>query len=100
MAKKLVIDLDVFNNCYEKLDTATVEMESIQKKLAKAMEEMLKNGWVGEGSDAFNSQFEASWVDGIEDRVAVMKRMCEQINNAITQYKPIETAAANITISR
>ena len=100
MARKLVIDMDAFETCATKLESATKEMTSIQTNLAKAMEELLNNGWVGAGSTAFNTQFDASWVEGIADRVAVMERMCEQVNYAKSQYQPIVDAADKITISR
>lgn len=100
MAKKLVIDLDALNKCYKKLTTATEKMESIQKNLHDAMNEMLKNGWVGDGSKAFNKQFESCWVDGIQDRVDVMKRMCEHLENAKKYYEPVYEDADKITINR
>lgn len=100
MARKLVIDMDAFDKCYTKLTTATSEMESIQKNLQLSMDEMLKNGWVGAGSKAFNAQFEKSWVEGIQDRVDVMKRMCEHIQNAKKYYEPVNDAAEKITINR
>lgn len=100
MARKLVIDMDALDTCYEKLSTATEKMESIQKNLQTAMNDLLENGWISDGSKEFNKQFEGSWVDGIQDRVDVMKRMCEHLKNAKTYYEPIQDTADNLTISR
>ena len=100
MAKKLVIDIEAFNKCYTDLTNATNDMESIQTNLQKAMEELLDNGWVGAGSKAFNTKFESDWVEGIQDRIDVMKRMCEHLENAKKYYEPICEAANKITLDR
>ncbi len=94
MAKKLIFDLDEITKCRNELDTSKTELEAIQKKLQGAVDTLVDaNGWQSDGSSAFVEQYNTSWVEGINDRTAVMQRMISHLDFACSKYEPVETEA-------
>lgn len=101
MARKLTINLEAMEAAESKLRSAVEDLTDIQEALKSAMEEMLneKTGWSGDGSKGFHTQFETSWVEGIEDRKAVMLRMCDHLSEARKAYGPIVEEAENLKLT-
>lgn len=100
MANKLTINLEAMEAAETKLRSAVDDLTDIQKALQSAMEEMLKEtGWSGDGSSGFNRQYETSWVEGIEDRKAVMLRMCDHLSDARASYRPIVEEAERLKLT-
>ena len=100
MASKLTINLEAMEAAETKLRSAVDDLTEIQKALQQAMEEMLReSGWKGSGSESFKKQYDTTWVEGIEDRKAVMLRMCEHLSNARRIYEPIVREAENLKLN-
>lgn len=99
MAKKLKINLDEFQRAKTKLEDSLSELTSIQEELKKTIEDLVQEkGWKSDGSAEFVNQYNSSWVEGIDDRKAVMERMCEHLENAIQEYEPIVTEAEQLKL--
>lgn len=100
MASKLTINLEAMEAAETKLRTAVDDLTEIQKALQQAMEEMLReSGWKGSGSENFKKQYDTTWVEGIEDRKAVMLRMCEHLSSARRIYEPVIREAENLKLN-
>ncbi len=100
MASKLTINLEAMEAAETKLRSAVDDLTEIQKALQQAMEEMLReSGWKGSGSESFKKQYDTTWVEGIEDRKAVMLRMCEHLSSARRIYEPVVREAENLKLN-
>ena len=90
MAKKLVIDIEKFEDCERKLREYAEELTNTQKTLQTAMETLVNDdGWKSTGSSEFEKKYNESWVAGINDRHDVIIRLADHIQEAIKEYKPI-----------
>lgn len=99
MAKKLLIDLDEIRRCEQKLVDSRENLIEIQDNLQKAMEVLISgDGWKSGGSAAFYSKYEASWIEGIDDRTAVIQRMIEHLQTAHKNYEPVVKKAEALKI--
>lgn len=99
MAKKLKINLDEIRSAKSKLEDSLRELTSIQEDLKQTIEDLVQEkGWKSDGGNAFVDQYNSSWVEGINDRKAVMERMCDHLENAIHEYEPIITEAEQLKL--
>ena len=95
----LKFDLEAMEKCVTELKTAVGELETIQKNLQKAMDDMTSaGGWVSTGSKEFESKYNTSWIEGITDRKGVMNRMIEHLEEAQRQYRPIQDEAEQLSL--
>lgn len=97
--RKLKVNIDDLRTGEQELQDAMDDLVTIQKNLQTAID-ALKNdgGWDSNGADTYMKTYESNWIAGVDDRKAIMERMCENIRAAIAEYEQVECNAKNLQI--
>lgn len=99
MARKLVIDIDEFEKCENKLRDYAEELTTIQENLQKAMDDLnSEKGWKSDGSGEFVNKYNTTWGEGIRDRHDVIIRMADHIKVAVEEYKAVVEKADSLKL--
>ncbi len=96
---ELRINVDEIRQCKTELYKATEKMEDIQANLQKAMDDLTASGgWKSTGQSYFIKQYETTWVEGAKDRIDIMKRLCDNLENALLEYQEVVEEANRLNI--
>lgn len=101
MAKKLIYDLEELEICKGKIDDYTDVLTNIQNNLKDIIDELTESGggWDSAAAKEFIKSYDSSWTEGINDRIDVMKRMSEHLNDAITEYTSVTEQLDGLNIT-
>lgn len=73
--------------------------DGIIKNLEIAIEELTAvDAWDSTGSAAFKAKYEATWVAGSKDRIAILERMCEHLDKAQKLYSLVQNKAEQLSL--
>ena len=96
----LRFDLEAMETAIADLRIAIGDLEAIQNDLQKAMENLIDaKGWESNAGTAFQNNYNITWVEGINDRKAIMERMLEHLEFALDQYTAVKEEAEALTLN-
>lgn len=73
--------------------------DGILRNLNEAVEALTDaKAWDSTASAKFKAKYEATWVAGSEDRIAILERMCEHLDKAQKLYLPVQTKAEQLSL--